>query len=96
MITVIATLKIKEGKMDEAKEVLKEMAAIVKETEPGTLEYMPHTVAGEKNTNTIIFYEIYKDEEAAKIHRKNLGKNSAKLGPLLEPGMDIKTCFQIK
>ncbi|MFW9950904.1 MAG: putative quinol monooxygenase, partial [Candidatus Thorarchaeota archaeon] len=57
MVTLIATLKIKEGKMSEAIDILKEMAVSVKASEPGTLEYIPHTVKGEGLENTIIFYE---------------------------------------
>ena len=95
-ITAIATIHIKEGKMDEAKEVLKEIVKIVKDTEPGTLEYIPHTVRGKKEANTIIFYEKYADGDANKAHMANLGKNSAKLGPLLEGGIEIKTCFAIE
>jgi quinol monooxygenase YgiN len=95
MVTIIATVKAKEGNLEEAKEALKEMVAKVKETEPGTLEYIPHTVKGSKFKNTIIFYEKYESEEAMKSHMANLGKLSAKLAPLLEPGMDLKTCYEI-
>ena len=94
-ITIIATLKVKEGKMEEVKEVLKEVVPKIKASEPGCLEYIPHTVKGSKEKNTIVFYEKYEDDQALKTHMANLGKNMAKLGPLLEPGMDMKTCFEI-
>jgi len=94
-ITVIASIKVKEGKMEEAKEALKEIVPKIKGSESGTLEYIPHTVKGPKEKNTIIFYEKYKDKDALKTHSANLGKNMAKLLPLLEPGMDMKTCFEI-
>jgi len=93
MITLIATLKVKEGKMDEAVGILKEIVPKIKEAEPGCLEYVPHTVRGE--SNTIIFYEKYQDKDALKIHSGNIGKSMEKLFPLLEPGMDIKTCYEI-
>ncbi len=93
MITLIATLKVKEGKMDEAIALLKEIAPKVKETEPGCLEYTPHRVKGDDNA--IIFYEKYRDKEALKAHSANIGNTLGKLLPLLEPGMDIKTCFEI-
>ena len=96
MVTLIATLQVKPGKMEEAIEVLKEMANNIKTSESGTLEYIPHTVKGEGLENTIIFYEKYESKEALEIHRKNLRKNSANLAPLLAPGMDVKTCFEIK
>ena len=81
--------------MEEAIEALKEIVPKIKASEPGLLEYMPHTVKGRKDKNTIIFYEKYKDDEALKTHMANLAKNMAKVMPLLEPGMDIKTCFEI-
>jgi quinol monooxygenase YgiN len=93
MITVIATLKVKEGKMDEAVEALKEIAPRIKKDEPGCLEYIPHTVRGEENM--IIFYEKYRDKEALKVHSGNISKSLEKLLPLLDAGMDIKTCYEI-
>ena len=96
MVTLIATLQIKPGKMDEAIEVLKEMAINIKSSESGTLEYIPHTVEGEGLENTIIFYEKYESEEALKFHRKNLRKTAVNLAPLLAPERDIKICVEIK
>jgi quinol monooxygenase YgiN len=93
MISLIATLKVKEGKMNEAVELLREIVPRVRADEPGCLEYIPHTVRGEENT--IIFYEKYRDKEALKAHSANIGKTLEKLFPLLEPGMDIKTCYEI-
>ena len=94
-ITVIATLKIKEGKMEEAIAALKEVVPQVLETEPGTLAYIPHTVRGTGNENTIIYYEKYKDKESFKTHGANLGKYMAKLGPLIDGPADIKSCNEI-
>lgn len=93
MITIIAKLKVKEGKMDEAVEILKEIVPKLKEAEPGCLAYIPHTVRGEENV--ILFYEKYSDKEALKLHSGNLPKTLEKLFPLLDPGMDIKTCYEI-
>jgi quinol monooxygenase YgiN len=73
-ITLIATMFIREGMMEDAKKALKEGVPKVKANEPGLLEYSPHTVAGEGNENMIIFYEIYKDQEAQKIHSENQRK----------------------
>jgi quinol monooxygenase YgiN len=96
MVTLIATLQVKPGKMEEAIEVLKEMAANVKSSESGTLEYIPHTVKGEGFENTIIFYEKYESKEALQLHKKNLRKTAVNLAPLLAPGTDIKTCVEVK
>ena len=93
MITLIAKLKVKEGKMDEAIVLLKEIVPKIKAAEPGCIEYIPHTVRGEDNV--IIFYEKYQDKEALKTHSSNLAKSMEKLFPLLEPGMEIKTCTEI-
>ena len=93
MITLIATLKIKEGKKEEAVNVLKEVVPKIKASEPGCLEYIPHTVRGDENT--IIIYEKYSDKDALKLHSANLMKSLEKLFPLLEPGMDVKTCYEI-
>lgn len=93
MVTIIAIVEVKEGKMEEAKEVLKEIVPKVRASEPGLLAYIPHTVKDQENT--IVWYEKYKDGDAIKAHMANLGKNMTKLQPLLEKGMDLKTCFEI-
>ncbi len=93
MVTLIAKVKVKDGKMEEAVKALKEIVPKIKEAEPGCLVYIPHTVRGENNT--IIFYEKYRDEEALKVHSSNLRKTLEKFIPLLEPGMDVKTCSEI-
>jgi len=93
MITLIATLKVKAGKMDEAVKAIKEIVPKVKKAEPGCLAYIPHKVRDEENT--IIFYEKYRDEEALKVHSSNAPKSLEKLMPLLEPGFNLKTCYEI-
>ncbi len=93
MITLVATVKVKEGMMDQAVEALKEIVPMIKETEPGCLEYLPHRVRNEENT--ILFYEKYRDKEALKLHSANLVNTLGKLLPLLDPGMDIKTCYEL-
>jgi quinol monooxygenase YgiN len=95
MVTVIATLKVKEGKMDEAIEVLKEDVPKMMRNEPGCLVYVPHTVKGEGNGGTIVMYEKYADKEAFKLHSANLMTSMARLLALLEPQMDIKVCTEI-
>jgi len=95
MVTIIASVQVKDGKMEEAKEVLKEIVAKIKETEPGCLEYIPHTVKGRKEKNTILFYEKYEDDAAMNLHMANLGKTLEKFLPLLIPGMDTKICTEI-
>jgi len=95
MVTLIATVEVKEGKMQEVIEILKEIVPQIKASEPGTLKYIPHTVKGRENKNKIIYYEKYEDGEAMKTHMANFAKLSAKLIPLLETGMDLNICFEI-
>ena len=65
MPTVIATLKVKEGKMGSALEVLREIVPKIRAAEPGIVSYVPHSVEGsKKDKNTIIFYEKYADNSA--------------------------------
>jgi len=91
--SIIATIHVKEGKMEEAKEALKELVPKVKASEPGLLAYIPHTVKDQENT--IIWYEKYKDGDAMTLHMANIRKNMEKLSPLLDRGMDVKTLFEI-
>lgn len=93
MITIIAKLKVKEGRMEEAIAIIKKLAPQIKEAEPGCVEYVPHTVRGEDHT--LLLYEKYRDKEALKIHSNNLAISLAELFPHLEPAMDIKTCYEI-
>ena len=93
MTTLIATLKVKEGKIQEAINALKDIVPKIKESEQGCLAYIPHTVRGDENT--IIIYEKYQDKDALKLHSANLMKNMEKLFPMLEPGRDVKTCYEI-
>jgi len=95
MVIQIATFKVKEGMMEEAIEACKEIVPKVRESEPGCLQYVALTVKGRKNKDTIMFYENYKDDEAVATHNKNVGTTLAKLLPLCEPGLDLKTCFEI-
>ena len=93
-IITIAILNVKEGKMEEAKEALRKVVPTVKESEPGTLEYIPHTF--KHNPNSIIFFEVYEDDNAASAHLANLPKNMVEFGPLLDRGMVTMTIINDK
>ncbi len=95
MVSLIATFTVKEGKMEEAVEVLKQIVPKIKESEPGCLIYTPHTIRGRKNKNSIVFYEKYVDDEAMKAHTDKIATTLADFLPLCEPGADVKTCFEI-
>nr|MDO8114695.1 antibiotic biosynthesis monooxygenase [Candidatus Sigynarchaeota archaeon] len=87
---IIATLKIKEGKLNEALKLLKDFGAWITKNEPGTLQYSVHTVKG-KEKNTIVVYERYKDTDAFSIHNKHLNERAGGLMALLDGNLDIKT-----
>ncbi len=70
MPSVMATIKVKEDKVDEAKQLFAKLAAGVSENEPGTLAYIPHQRADEPTT--FIFYEKYADGKAFATHGENL------------------------
>ena len=95
MITIIATLQIKDGKIDEAIKLLKEIVPKIRESEEGLKTYIPHTVKGSKNKNKIVFYEQYVDKDALNLHSAFLPEHFKKIFPLLEGGMDIKQCKEI-
>ena len=68
MNTIIARIKIKEGKQDEALAALKKMAEGVEANEPGTLAYVIHQ--SKDDPSEIIFFELYTDDDASKAHRE--------------------------
>jgi quinol monooxygenase YgiN len=87
MPTVVANLKIKADKIDEAKEVLKKLSEETLAAEEGTLEY---TVLQRQDDPTgFVFYERYADEEAFKIHGKNLASKGGLFAPLLDGPPEI-------
>ena len=70
MPSVIATIKVKEDKIEEAKTFLKELAAKTLANESGTQVYTPHQ--RKDDPTTFVFYEKYESDEAFAIHGKNL------------------------
>lgn len=65
MISVIAKLPVQEGKRQEALDAVKELMAEVAKEE-GTLFYSVN--ANEKDPNTLIMIERYRDREALDAH----------------------------
>ena len=65
MVPVIAKLGVKEGKMDEAIEMIKELTAEVAKEE-GTLIYK--FCRDPKNPNVLVVMEGYKDAAALQAH----------------------------
>jgi len=75
MITQIAKFKLNIKKEAEAIEALKELCVAVEKTEPGVLVYLCHRST--KKPDELVFFEVYKDEDAYKAHSKS--PNLAKL-----------------
>jgi quinol monooxygenase YgiN len=78
MPSIVATLTLKEDKLEEARAFLKGLAAEVLANEPGTLAYVLHQ--RRDNPRTVVLYEKYEGDEALAVHSQNL---SAKLGDLM-------------
>jgi quinol monooxygenase YgiN len=87
MPSVIANLKIKEDKIEEAKVALKQLSEETLANESGTLVYTVHQRTDDPAT--FVFYEKYESEEAFKIHGKNLASKAAVFGGLLAGAPEI-------
>ena len=87
MPSLIATLKVKEEKVDEAVKFFQELQTDVKANEPGTLEYVFHQKDGAPET--FVVYEKYADADALKTHSANLAKVGARFAPLLDGPPEI-------
>ena len=80
MPSVIATIKVKDDKIAEAKRFLKQLAADTLAKEKGTLAYLPHQK--KDDPTTFVFYEKYASDADLATHGKNLagvGKEFAAL-----------------
>lgn len=71
--TTIATWYVADGKLDAARTALDALAVEV-QREPGTLVYLVHEPAPDSlpppAPGTIVFFEVYKDEDAFLAHLK--------------------------
>ncbi len=66
MITIIARLKVQDGKEEEALAALREMCDAVQKNEPGALAYAAHRLQDDQSQ--VVFVEHYKDGDAFKAH----------------------------
>jgi quinol monooxygenase YgiN len=81
MPSVIATIKVRDDKIDEARSFLKNLAAETLANESGTLAYIPHQ--HKEDPSTFTFYEKYENDEAFSIHGKNLASKNSEFAGLL-------------
>ncbi len=65
-ISQLATWSIKEGKEEEAVELIRELTKAVEEKEPGVLAYVAHRYQDEPNK--IVFFEVFDSPETIKSH----------------------------
>jgi len=88
-ITQIAKFKLNMEKEAEAIKALEEMCKAVEESEPGVLAYVCHRSA--KHPEEIVFFEVYKDDEALKAHAKtaHMGKLRAAFLTLFRPPLEL-------
>jgi quinol monooxygenase YgiN len=82
MLSVMATLKLKEDKLEEATAFFKELATSVLADEPGTLAYVVHQ--RRDDPHTIIVYEKYESDEAFALHGKNLAAKGAEFMAVMD------------
>ena len=93
MPSLIATVRVQEGKVEEARSFLKELGAQVRQDEPGTLAYVIHQK--KDDPQTFVVYEKYESDAAFKIHRQNLGKVAARFGSLLAGAPELVSLEEI-
>lgn len=65
-VSVVATLKVKEGTEDQFIAAAEKMITHVKANEPGTLTYLLHRST--QDPTTFVFYEVYTDPAAMGAH----------------------------
>jgi quinol monooxygenase YgiN len=94
MVALIAKMKIKEGKMDEATELFRELVPKVAEEE-GTVGYA--VCRDNKNPDLLVVVERYRDREAIQAHSftPHFKEFSKALGAVLMEKPDINILEEI-
>ncbi len=94
-ITQLAKFKLNKDKEAEALQALKDLCAAVEQNEPGVLTYICHRSA--KNPDELVFFEVYKDEEAMKAHGKtpHMGKLRTSFATLFRPPLEVNRLDRI-
>lgn len=91
MITLIGYVIVRDGMMEEALKLAKELVLQVRETESGTLQFTAYTSKKEGDENKIFWYETYESEEALKLHRSNLAPFGPRFGPVFDMSQNTIT-----
>ncbi len=87
MPSVIANIKVKEDKIEEAKGFFKQLAADTLASEEGTVAYVAHQ--RKDDPAAFVFYEKYSSDEAFAIHGKNLASKGAEFAGLMAGAPEI-------
>ena len=82
MVTIIARMKIKDGKEEEALAKVTAMAEAVQANEPGALAYIVHR--NQEDPSEIVFFELYADDAAFESHSQ-----TAHMGAMREDFAEI-------
>ncbi len=93
MASVVATIKVKQDKLEEAKTFFEKLAAEVKANEPGTLAYVFHQ--RRDDPLTFVVYEKYESDEALAVHSQNLGSKAADFMAVMAGAPDIVVLDEI-
>jgi quinol monooxygenase YgiN len=88
-ITQLAKFKLNMEKEADGLQALTELCKAVEQNEPGVLAYICHR--SPKNPDELVFFEVYKDEEALKAHGKtpHMGKMRAAFATLFRPPIEV-------
>ena len=87
MPSIVATVKVKEDRLEEAKAFLNALVADVRANEPGTLAYVLHQ--RRDDPLTVVVYEKYEGDEALAVHSQNLGAKGADFVAVMSGAPDI-------
>jgi quinol monooxygenase YgiN len=89
-IGIVATLKVQDGKNAEFEAIFTALAAQVRANEPGNLAYQLTKSRTDPNTYKVL--ELYKDEDAVKLHGGTEYFKAAgpKMGPCLAGRPEIE------
>jgi quinol monooxygenase YgiN len=89
MITQLAKFKLNMDKEADALQALTDLCAAVEKDEPGVLAYICHRSV--KNPDELVFFEVYKDEEALEAHGKtpHMGKMRMAFATLFRPPLEV-------
>lgn len=90
MIGIVATIKVQEAKAAEFEGIFKDLSAQVRANEPGNLMYQLTKSRTEPNTYKVL--ELYKDEDAVKVHggTEYFKAAGGKMGPCLAGRPEIE------